>query len=261
MSRRTLGTLVALLGALLLADAVLALTWREPVTAVLGDRAAAQLPARLEATTARLDRQLTGRIGAVAAPQARMALAARALAEQAAPGDALGRIAIARIDARFTVVQGTAAADLRAGPGHYPSTALPGEHGTVGLAGHRTTYLQPFRRLDELRSGDRVVVAMPYGRFTYVVTGSRIVAPSKVAVLAAAAGPERLVLTACHPLFSAAQRLVVTARLTSATARGVARRPATGRRRETHPGGAALRLGGHAVSEYEQNTQQSPPSA
>ena len=223
MSRRTLGTVVALLGVLLLADAVLSLTWREPVTAVLGERAAAQLPARLEATTARLDRELTGRIDAVAAPQARMALAARALAQQAAPGDALGRITIPRIDARFTVVQGTAATNLLAGPGHYPATALPGEHGTVGLAGHRTTYLQPFRHLDALRRGDRVVLAMPYGRFTYVVTGSRVVAPSRVAVLASAAGPERLVLTACHPLFSAAQRLVVTARLADATPLGPAR--------------------------------------
>jgi sortase A len=71
--------------------------------------------------------------------------------------------------------------------------------------------------------GDRVIVAMPYGRFTYVVTGSRVVAPSQVAVLARAAGAERLVLTACHPLFSAAQRLVVTARLQRATPRGIAR--------------------------------------
>ena len=171
----------------------------------------------------RLDHELTGRIDAVAAPQARMALAAHVLAEQAAPGDALGRITIPRIDARFTVVEGTAAGDLRAGPGHYPSTALPGEHGTVGLAGHRTTYLQPFRHLDALRRGDRVIVAMPYGRFTYVVTGSRVVAPSQVAVLARAAGAERLVLTACHPLFSAAQRLIVTARLVAATPHGVAR--------------------------------------
>ena len=222
MSRRTLGTLVALLGALLLADAVLALTWREPVTAVLGERAAAQLPARLDATSARLDRELTGRIDAIAAPHARMALAARALAAQAEPRDALGTIAIPRIGARFTLVQGTDPAELRAGPGHYPATALPGEHGTVGLAGHRTTYLQPFRHLDALRRGDRVTVAMPYGRFTYVVTGSRVVAPSQVAVLASAAGPERLVLTACHPLFSAAQRLVVTARLAEATPLGPA---------------------------------------
>ena len=227
MSRRTLGTLLALLGVLLLGDAVLAVTWREPVTAVLGDRAAARLPARLQATTLRLDRRLGGRIDAVTAPQARMALAAQALAAQARSGDALGRITIPRIGARFTIVQGTDAADLRAGPGHYPATALPGEHGTVGLAGHRTTYLQPFRKLDALRRGDRVVIEMPYGRFTYVVSGSRVVAPSQVAVLARSAGPERLVLTACHPLFSAAQRLVVTARLRRAAPRGVAREATT----------------------------------
>lgn len=223
MSRRTLGTLVALLGALLLADVVLALAWREPVSAALGQRAARSLPDRLKATSARLDRELAGRIDAVAAPSARMALAAHTLAAQAAPGDPLGRLSIPRIGARFTVAQGTAAADLRAGPGHYAATALPGQHGTVGLAGHRTTYRQPFRRLDALRPGDGVVLDMPYGRFTYRVTGSQVVAPSQVGVLARAPGAERLVLTACHPLFSAAQRLVVTARLVGAAPRGVAR--------------------------------------
>ena len=223
MSRRALGTLLAVLGVLLLADVALAVTWREPVTALLGRRDAEQLPAQLEATTARLDRELAGRLDSTAAPNTRMAIAASTLQRGVAPGDALGTITIPRIGARFTVVQGTAPADLRAGPGHYPATALPGQHGTVGLAGHRTTYLQPFRHIDRLRRGDRVVVQMPYGQFTYVVSRSQIVAPSQVSVLAAPAGVERLVLTACHPLFSAAQRLVVTARLVSAEPRGAAR--------------------------------------
>lgn len=223
MSRRTLGTLLAALGALLLLDGLLALTWREPVTYALGHRAEERLPARLAATTARLDRELAQRLDATATPHARMAIAARTLAEHAAPGSALGRIAIPRIGARFTVVEGTGQGDLRAGPGHYTATTLPGEEGTVGLAGHRTTYLQPFRHLDALRRGDRVVLQMPYGRFTYRVTGTRIVAPSAVGVLARASGGERLVLTACHPLFSAAKRLVVTARLTDAVPLGAAR--------------------------------------
>lgn len=223
MTRRALGTLLVVLGALLLADVALAVTWREPVTALLGSRDAARLPARLKLTTARLDRDLAGRFDATVAPSARMAIAADALARDVVPGDALGTIAIPRIGARFTVVQGTDATQLREGPGHYVATALPGQHGTVGLAGHRTTYLQPFRHLGTLRSGDRIVVQMPYGRFTYVVSRSQIVAPSQVSVLASGTGVERLVLTACHPLFSAAQRLVVTARLVHADPLGVAR--------------------------------------
>ena len=133
-------------------------------------------------------------------------------------GDPLGRISIPRLRASFVFVQGTDSAALRGGPGHYMPTALPGEHGTVGLAGHRTTYLQPFRHIDRLRAGDRITLTMPYGRFSYVVSGSRVVAPSELSVLARTPGVDRLVLTACHPLFSAAQRLVVTARLASTSA-------------------------------------------
>ena len=223
MSRRTLGTLLALAGALLLLDGALALTWREPLSYALGRRAEHTLPARLAAATARLDRTLARRVDSRTLPAARMALAARTLARQAADGSPLGRIEIPRIAARFTFVQGTEQSDLRAGPGHYPATTLPGLPGVVGLAGHRTTYLQPFRHLDALRRGDRVVLAMPYGRFTYRVTASRVVAPADVGVLARGGGGARLVLTACHPLFSAAQRLVVTARLLKAVPLGVAR--------------------------------------
>ena len=67
------------------------------------------------------------------------------------------------------VVEGNGAGELRRGPGHYPATALPGQRGTVAIAGHRTTYGAPFRHLDDLERGDRIELAMPYGRFTYRV--------------------------------------------------------------------------------------------
>ena len=56
------------------------------------------------------------------------------------------------------------------------STPLPGARGTVAIAGHRTTYGAPFRRIDELERGDRIELGMPYGRFTYRVERTRIVA-------------------------------------------------------------------------------------
>ena len=65
-------------------------------------------------------------------------------------------------------------------------------------------------------------MTMPYGRFTYRVSGTRIVAPSAVNVLARPRGTERIVLTACHPLYSAAKRIVVFGRLATAQPRGVA---------------------------------------
>ena len=112
----------------------------------------------------------------------------------------------------FDVVQGTDASSLEKGPGHYPATALPGLAQTVAIAGHRTTYLAPFRHLDVLKPGDQVVLTMPYGRFTYVVQYHRIVVPTALWVTRNV-GYDRLVLSACNPLYSAAQRIVVFARL------------------------------------------------
>jgi sortase A len=109
------------------------------------------------------------------------------------------------------VVEGTDTESLKKGPGHYARTAYPWEdHGRVGIAGHRTTYGSPFWALDELEAGDRIVLATEYGVFDYRVTGSRIIAPSDGSVLRPTDEPT-LVLTTCHPRFSAAQRLVVFA--------------------------------------------------
>ena len=118
-------------------------------------------------------------------------------------------------------VEGTNAGDLRAGPGHYPDTPLPGQRGTVAIAGHRTTYGAPFRKIDKVRRGDEIVLAMPYGRFTYRVERTRIVPPTAVWVTQRVSY-DRLILSACHPLYSAAKRIVVFARLTRSEPRGAA---------------------------------------
>ena len=118
-------------------------------------------------------------------------------------------------------MEGTEADDLRKGPGHYPATPLPGQRGTIGIAGHRTTYGAPFHDIDDLRPGDRIELAMPYGSFTYRVERTRIVPPTATEVTDRV-GYDRLVLSACHPLYSAAQRIVVFARLERAEARGPA---------------------------------------
>jgi sortase A len=110
------------------------------------------------------------------------------------------------------VVRGTASADLREGPGLLDGTAFPGEHGTTAIAGHRTTHGAPFRHLDDLRRGDTITLRLPYATFRYAVESRRVVAPSDLSVLRRV-GHDRLVLSACHPLFSAARRIVVSARL------------------------------------------------
>ena len=136
------------------------------------------------------------------------------------PGHAVAIIRIPKIDVDYVVVEGTDTEALKKGPGHYSDTAYPWQDdGRVGIAGHRTTYGAPFRRLDQLGRGDRIEMLMPYGRFTYTVERTRIVPPTATWVTNRAAH-DRLVLTACHPLYSAAQRIVVFARLSTARARG-----------------------------------------
>lgn len=222
MSRRTAGTIIAVVGALLLLDVAVTLAWREPVTWLLGRDDQARLSERLDSVDRSFGASVAGRLPERGTPEIRIALAARAFAGRTRAGEPLGRLEIPAIDQRSVVLQGTGQAELRKGPGHYEPTSLPGQRGTVGIAGHRTTWEQPFRRINELEPGDRVIMEMAYGRFTYSVEKTRIVEPSQVSVLAAARGRERIVLTACHPLYSAAERIVVFARLTSAVPLGVA---------------------------------------
>jgi sortase A len=185
-------------GTLLIAESATTLLWQEPLSALLAKRS----QARLEKALARPPRRVRLR--------------------QPLPGDALGKLLIPRIGVSRFVVEGTDLSDLRRGPGHYRRTALPGQRGTVAFAGHRTTYGAPFRHIDELRPGDSVMLDMTYGRFVYRVQGSRIVPPTALWVTARKPY-DRLVLSACHPLFSAAKRIVVFARFVRRGPAGVRR--------------------------------------
>jgi sortase A len=53
---------------------------------------------------------------------------------------------------------------------------------------------------------------MPYGIFRYRITGHRVVTPKTWSVIANR-GYDRLVLSACHPLYSASHRWIVFAKL------------------------------------------------
>jgi sortase A len=127
------------------------------------------------------------------------------------PGRAVAILRIPAIEVDLVVVEGTDTESLKKGPGHYERTAYPWQDGgRVAIAGHRTTYGAPFWALDELETGDRIVLATEYGVFDYRVTGSRIIPPTDGSVLRPTEEPT-LVLTTCNPRFSAAERLVVFA--------------------------------------------------
>jgi sortase A len=218
---RALSTVLIVAGALLLADAALTLLWQEPVSALYGrvqqDKLEGELADIEEAPLAAVDQRALRRLDG----SRRLAFAARALKRRSENGDPLGRIRIPAIGVSDVFVEGTDAGDLRRGPGHYPATPLPGQRGTVAIAGHRTTYGAPFHDVDDLDPGDRIELDMPYGRFTYRVERLRIVAPTATEVTDRV-GFDRLVLSACHPLYSAAQRIIVFAKLERAEARGAA---------------------------------------
>lgn len=133
-------------------------------------------------------------------------------------GTAIDHLVIPAIGVDKFVVQGTAEADLSQGPGHYPSTVLPGQVGNAGIAGHRTTYGAPFFRLDQLKVGDPIYVTNTAGtRYTYTMASSEVVAPSDGAVLDPTTTAQ-LTLTTCNPRFSDTSRLVVVATLTATVA-------------------------------------------
>ena len=138
-------------------------------------------------------------------------------------GASLARIVIPAINVDQIVVEGVSVEDLRKGPGHYPSTPNPGQAGNASIAGHRTTYGAPFHRIDELNPGDEIIVTTIQGQFTYLVRdnqapdgttkGHFIVSPSDTWVLGQESGENLLTLTACHPKYSARQRIIVQAEL------------------------------------------------
>jgi sortase A len=127
-------------------------------------------------------------------------------------GEATARIVIPAIGVDKIVVEGDSLAALKKGPGHYAGTPLPGQEGNAAIAGHRTTYGAPFHRLDELEPGDEITVTTEQGEFTYEVSETLIVKPTQVDVLEDK-GDNRLTLTACHPKYSARERIVVVSKL------------------------------------------------
>lgn len=214
--------MLILTGVLLVMDAGITLAWQEPLSALYARLKQNQLSGQLNDLDRRPASAAEMRaLRSLADTRQRVAFLARRLRARSRPGQPLGRIHIARIGASFVVVEGTDDTTLHKGPGHYPATPLPGMDGTVAIAGHRTTYLAPFRHADALHPGDSIGLDLPYGRFSYVVEKTKIVLPTDVGVIRSVGYP-RLVLSACHPLYSASHRIIVFARLLEFRPRGLA---------------------------------------
>ena len=130
-------------------------------------------------------------------------------------GTAVARIVIPDIGIDWIVVEGVTKDDLKKGPGHFRETPMPGQLGNAAIAGHRTTYGEPFGDLNELQPGDLITTITPPGTFTYSVTGTVIVRPDEYGSVIPTVDPTKatLALVTCHPRWSSTERMVVNAAL------------------------------------------------
>lgn len=123
-------------------------------------------------------------------------------------GTPIGRIIMPSIEVDVVMLEGTSTGDLREGPGHWEETPFPGQGGNFVVSGHRSTYGAPFRKFDKVEEGDIVDLVLPYAVARYAVTRVIIVKPHQVEEVAQR-GWEQVSLAACHPMYSARERIVV----------------------------------------------------
>ena len=130
-------------------------------------------------------------------------------------GALVGRLVIPRLHLRAIIREGTDDDTLDVALGHVPGTALPGQTGNVGIAGHRDTL---FRCLGNISKNDRIMFQTTRGVYTYRVEGTSIVKPEDVGVLAPGTHSEITLIT-CYPfryVGPAPSRFIVKGRLGSA---------------------------------------------
>ena len=207
---RIFSTALITAGLVVLADAGATLLWEEPVSAAYASLQQSRAGDELSDLEESFD--TSGSFAGQGTVAEQVRLLAERFEGEIGKGDPIGRVKIDSIGLNFVLMNGTDTATLQKGPGRYPQTPLPGLGETTGIAGHRTTYAAPFRRINEIEDGDEIRVELPYAAFTYVVEKHEIVDPSDVYIVNPV-GYDRVVLTACHPLYSAAQRWAVFARL------------------------------------------------
>jgi sortase A len=129
-------------------------------------------------------------------------------------GAIVGRLAVPRLHIRAMVREGDSDQTLSVALGRIPGTALPGEQGNVGIAGHRDSL---FRGLKNIAANDEITFETHDANYVYRVEGTQIVKPEDVGVLKPGPASE-LTLVTCYPfeyVGSAPDRFIVKARLVS----------------------------------------------
>jgi sortase A len=223
--RRRLGKVLIGLGIVLVAYSAAVIFWGDPVTYVYArwkqHQLAGELNKDFEAYAAAVGVNSVAVERSSGATAQEIAEAQRELVERAANrlnrnlklSHPLGRIKIPEIGVNAIFVQGTRwGPDLSQGPGHYPQSSLAGVGRTMAIAAHRTTFGAWFRHIDSLRESDRITLGLPYATFHYRVFKHEIVKSGDWSIIRDR-GFDALVLSACHPLYSASHRWIVFAAL------------------------------------------------
>ena len=222
---RISGTLLIAAGCLTLVWAIVVWRWQDPFTALYTHFEQEHLAREYQQQTAafkprvRLLPHSHTQVADLAVAEKAVAADAAAYRQSLKVGGPVGRLTIGRIGLHMIVVQGTDEQTLEKGPGHYLQSALPGEGRLIYVAGHRTTYLAPFSRINDIRDGDYITFELPYATFTYRAFRHYIVRATDLRVLVNH-GQEILRLQACHPRFFATHRYILDARLVYFVPRG-----------------------------------------
>lgn len=225
---RALPAVLVVAGGLGLVEGAVTLLWKEPFSALSAANTQQALGADLEAleraNAAEAAEAARSRKKTVQYQQRR----AVSLRDGLDVGEPVGRLRIDKLDLNKIVVNGAdEEVSLKKGLGQQVETPLPGQEGawTTGIAGHRTTYGAPFRDIDKLDRGDKIVYTLPYGRYIYEVEKTRIVDADYTKAFVPQ-GADKIVVYACYPMYSDAQRILVYGKLKKSEPRGGAREAA-----------------------------------
>jgi sortase A len=129
----------------------------------------------------------------------------------ASPEQAI-RIQIPAIKVDAPVVQGDGWDQLRKGVGQHVNSSIPGKNGNVILSAHNDVFGEIFRDLDKLKTGDQIILFTSTRQFTYSITNSLIVEPTRVDVMQETADAT-VTLVSCYPYLVDKQRIVIQATL------------------------------------------------
>ncbi|MCD4802140.1 MAG: class D sortase [Anaerolineales bacterium] len=122
------------------------------------------------------------------------------------------RLQIPKINQDVPIVEGDGFEQLKKGVGHHINSANPGEPGNVVLSAHNDIHGEIFRHLDQLETGDLIIIFSERQSYTYVVEDVLFVEPTQVEFLASTGEPTATLIS-CYPYMIDNKRIVVIANL------------------------------------------------